>query len=163
MDDPVIQLLLKLKGIKWVAYIVVFVLVVVGIANFTDALRKIYSFVKDIVAYYQKRKLTDEELKKQSSLLAKKLMEFVLKHQKNEPQIDFDNWKGSTASQIKHLTETQNIFYRDYVGKVANIRDEFLKRGLKNDNLERFFQHPTNYLGLRDLAASISILSEKLK
>jgi hypothetical protein len=163
MDDPVIQLLLKLKGIKWVAYIVVFVLVVVGIANFTDALRKIYSFGKDIVAHYQKRKLTDEELKKQSSLLAKDLMEFVLERQKNEPQIDFDNWKESTDSQIKYSTETQNIFFRDYAGKVANIRDEFLKRRLKNENLERFYQHPTNYLGLRDLAASISSLSEKIK
>ena len=162
MDDPVIQLLLRLKGIKWIAYIIVFVLVVIGIANFTDALRKIYTFGRDIFAHYQKRKLSDEELKKQSSLLAKNLMEFVIERQKNEPQIDFDNWKESTDSQIKFLTETQNLFFRDYAGKVSNIRDEFLKRGLKNENIERFYEHPTNYLGLRDLAAAISSLSEKI-
>ena len=162
MEDPVIQLLLKLKGIKWIAYAIIFVLVVVGIANFTDALRKIYIFSKDIIAYFQKRTLSDEELKKQSSLLAKDLMKFVIDRQKNEPQIDFDNWKESTNSQIKYSQETNNIFYRDYAGKVSNARDEFLKRGLKHKNLDRFYEHPTNYIGLRELSAALSALSEKI-
>ncbi len=162
MNDPVIELLLQLKGIKWVAYLIVFVLVVVGIANFTDSLRKIYSFGKDILVHYQKRTLTDNDLKNEGFAVAKNLMEFVIERQNSEPQINFTDWDKSTKAQMKFSTETQNIFFKDYAGKVAHLRDEFSKRDLKDENLDRFYQHPTNYIGLRELAASIATLSEKI-
>ena len=162
MNDPVIDLLLKLKGIKWIAYVIVFVLVVVGIANFTDALRKIYSFSKDVYTHYQKRTLSDKQLKSQSISLAKDLMQFVIERQNNEPQIDFNDWDASTNAQIKYSTETQNIFYKDYAGKVSHLRDEFAKRGLKDKDLDMFYRNPTNYIGLRELASSIASLSEKI-
>ncbi len=162
MEDPVIQLLLKLKGIKWVAYLIVLVLVTVGVANFTDALRKIYTFSKDIISHYQNRALTDEELKIQSSGLSKEIMQLVINRQNNEPQIDFDNWNESTNLHSKYSSETNNIFYRDFAGKVSNTRDEFIKRNLKDKELDRFYQHPTNYIGLRELSASLSKLSGKL-
>lgn len=162
MNDPVIELLLKLKGIKWIAYTIVGVLIVVGIANFTDALRKIYSFSKDIYAHYQKRTLIDKQLKSDAILTSKDLMQFVIERQNNEPQVDFDNWDASTKAQIKYSTETQNIFYKDFAGKVSNLRDEFAKRGIKDKDLDMFYRHPTNYIGLRELAASLSALSEKI-
>ncbi|QVW36203.1 hypothetical protein KIP69_04940 [Geobacter sulfurreducens] len=162
MNDPVIEILLKLKGIKWVAYLIVLVLVVVGVANFTDALRKIYSFGKDILAHYQQRTLTDKDLKTDAVALSKSLMQLVIERQNNEPQIDFKNWDVYTNAQIRYSTETQNIFFRDYSAKVAHLRDEFAKRGLKDKNLDMFYQHPTNYIGLRELSTSIATLSEKI-
>lgn len=162
MNDPVIQILMQLKGIKWIAYLVVLVLIVIGVANFTDALRKIYRFSADIVAHFQNRRLTDEQLKNGALDTAKGLVAFVTKRQAGDPNIDFENWNESTQAQIKYSQETQNIYYRDFAGKIGHYREEFIKRNLSDKDLNMFYEHPTNYIGMRTVAMKLAELAHKL-
>lgn len=162
MDDPVINLLSKLKGKKYIAYVIVLGLIIIGIANFTDALRTIYKFLADVVAHYQEIQLTDEELKKEGLKTAKELMDMVIERQANEPNIDFNNWQESTQNQIKYSQETQNLYYRNFASHIAFLRGEFIKRGKQDKDLDLFYEHPTNYLGMRTLASKLALLAESL-
>ena len=163
MNDPVIEILTQLKGIKWFAYLAVLTLIVIGIANFTDALRKIYKFFTDISAHFQDRQLTDEQLNTVALDTARALMEFVSERQAAEPNIDFENWNESTQAQIKYSQETQNIYYRDFGGKIGHYRNEFLKRGLSDKDINMFYEHPTNYIGMRTVAMKLAELAYKLE
>ena len=162
MSDPATDFINKLKGIKFVTYAVVIVLIIMGIANFTDSLRKIYSFTNDLFSHYQGKVLTDAKLKTQALETARNIMTMVSERQASEPPIDFKNWEASTQAMIRHSQETQNIYYKEYAAKVAHFREEFLKRELRDKELDMFYAHPTNYIGLRILATKLGLLANKI-
>ena len=109
------------------------------------------------------RKISDQNLKDESKEIAQKIMELVESRQAGEPHVDFNDFQNTTNRMIRHSQETQNLYAKDYAGKVHALRDEFLKRSLQNEDLDRFYQHPTNYLGLKALAIGLAALSEQLK
>lgn len=163
MSDPAQDILNRLKGFKPVAYLLVVVLIVIGIAKFGEAIRDIHSFYSDIRTSFRKKHFPDNELIKEARETARGLATFTIERQRAEPPIDFDNWQGSTRAMIRYASETQNLYARDYAGKVAHLREEFLKRNLKDKNLDQFVEHPTNYIGLRLLAGSLARLAEDLE
>lgn len=79
-----------------------------------------------------------------------------------EPRIDFNNFQESTNRMINYSQQTLNIYYKNYYGKVAALRDEFIKRNLKSKELNQFYKFPTNYIGLSQVGSSLSELTEKL-
>ena len=148
---------------SWVLYILAFVGFVVGLAKFLDAAKKIIGYVVNLRNVLRGQKLSDEQLGKEAQNLVEKIITLVSERQNTEPQIDFDNFHESSNHMIKHSQETQNQYAKDYASKVVHIRNEFLKRKLKNEDVERFYEHPTNYLGLRALAVGIGSLAESIK
>jgi hypothetical protein len=160
--DPVSEIHDKWRGVKWVAYILAVVFMINGIATFTDSLRKIGAFCQEIWATTQDWQLTDAELRDQSLTTARALVEFVEQRQASEPPIDFDNFTASGQLQISHSQATQNNYVIRFYGQVARLREEFKKRGQSDPELDMFYQHPTNYLGLRAVARGLGALGEQL-
>lgn len=153
----------QLTAYYWIAILVVIVLAIVGLANFVEALRKLYEFGRDVIAHFKGKRMSDADLQAQAITTAKQLMDFAQTRQACEPQFDFDNFHESSNLQIKHSRETQNSYARDFAGMIANFRDEFLKRGLHDKDLDSFYHHPTNYIGLKIVAIRIASLAEKLR
>ena len=89
-------------------------------------------------------------------------MEVIQARQATEPAFDFEQFDRSTSSLIKHSQETNNIYCRDFAGISSNLRDEFHKRNLRDDELDRSYEHPTNYIGLRIVAMRLAALAEKI-
>ncbi len=175
MNDPVNDILNYLKDFKWISYPVVIILIIIGIANFANALQDICDFAKRITARFENRQLSDRDLKEQSLDLAKQLILLVNERQANDPLIDFQNWDKSwdeftknekwyeyTKRLIRYNQETNNIYFRDYAPKVAKLREEFLKRGLIDKKLDMFYERPTNYIGLQIVAFRLAGLANKL-
>jgi hypothetical protein len=115
-----------------------------------------------LFSHYQGKILSDAQLKIQALETARNIMTMVSERQSNEPPVDFNNWEASTQAMIRHGQETQNIYFREYAAKVAHLREEFLKRGLRDKDLDMFYEHPTNFIGLRILATKLGLLANKL-
>jgi hypothetical protein len=90
-------------------------------------------------------------------------MDFVQDRQAKEPAFSFETFKESSNALIKYSQETQNYYAREFAGQISNLRDELLKRKLQDGELDSFYQHPTNYIGLRMLAMRLAALAEKLR
>ena len=148
---------------SWITYVLAAVGFVVGLAKFLDAIKKIGGHWSDFKVKWSGQKTSDQNLKDESKEIAQKIMELVESRQAGEPHVDFNDFQNTTNRMIRHSQETQNLYAKDYAGKVHALRDEFLKRSLQNEDLDRFYQHPTNYLGLKALAIGLAALSEQLK
>ena len=163
MTDPVQDILAQLKGARWIAYPAAAILIVIGAANFTDALRKLWAFGRDVFNTVKKRTLTDAQLSSKARDAARGIMTLVGDRQRTEPSVNFNNFAASIDAMLKHSTETQNLYARDYASLVAHLRDEFSKRGLRDSEIDIRYQHPTNYIGLRELAAALGKLAERIQ
>ena len=163
MTDSVKAIIEQITAIQWVAFAVIAFLVISGIANLLDSLRKIYAFFRDIFVHLKGRKMSDIDLKNQALSLAKQLMDFVQIRQDAEPPFTFERFEESSSLLIKHSQTTQNLYARDFAGQLANLRIELIKRGLQDRELDQFYQHPTNYIGLRILAMRLAALGEQVR
>jgi hypothetical protein len=144
-------------------YIVIFVIFINGLAHLTDSLRKIYYFFKDIIIYLKKRKLSDKELKERAGMIAKKIIELANSRQVDQLIFNIDDRKKLASELSKQTTETMDIYYRDYYKEVFFLRGEFLKRKYRDEKLDMLYKHPTNFIGLREVAMGLLSLSTKLK
>ncbi len=163
MSTSTQSLIDQITAIQWVGIIVVVVLAINGLATLLESLRSIHSFFRDIIAHFRGRRMSDAELKSQSISVAKSLMDFVQERQENEPVFKFEAFEESSDALTKHSRETQNYYTKEFAGKISNLRDELLKRKLQDRDLDMFYQHPTNYIGLRTVAMRLAAFGEKLR
>ena len=125
--------------------------------------KDLYNSVKNkLISKYGKARLTDTDLKKETLTLYMHIMIFLRERAKNDPEIDFDNWKESTNNLIQYSRETMNLYDEEFGPRIVFIRQEYLKRGIKSDRLDRFHEHPTNPLGIREIAYGLAELAGKL-
>jgi len=146
----------KLKEKKAVAIILIAFGAIIGIATLWRSWDYIY------YKFVAKPGLRDLQLKDQTFELCRDLAQFVTDRRKNEPEIDFNDWEGSTQRSIEYSQESINLYYERFAPDVAILREEFLTRGMWNDEIERFYKHPTNYLGLQELTLKLAELAAKL-
>ena len=163
MSNGADQLVEQLTAYQWVAVGLVVVLAVIGLANLAEAIQKLYNIGKDLVAHFKGRRMSDTELRDKSREIAKRLMDVVQSRQASEPTFDFESFHASSSAQIKHSQETQNLYYRDFAGPITNMREEFLKRKMHDKELDRYYEHPTNYIGLRIVAMRLAALAERIR
>lgn len=123
----------------------------------------IYSYAKDkFISFFGKPKCTNSKLKKETIILYKDIMNFLKVRHAGQPQIDFDNWKESTNNHLKYSEETMNLYNEKFGWRVAVIRQEYLTRGIQNKNLDRFYTHAVNPLGIEEIAHGLADLAGKL-
>ena len=163
MSTPPQALIDQLTAIQLIAIAVVIVLAINGLATLLESLRKIHGFARDVLAHFKGKRMSDSELKTQAIGVAKRLMDFVQDRQAKEPAFKFETFEESSNALIKYSQETQNYYAREFAGQISNLRDELLKRKLQDRELDMFYQHPTNYIGLRMLAMQLAALAEKLR
>lgn len=119
-----------------------------------------YKSTKDwLMVKFVKPKLINATLRENTITLYKDIMEFLRQRDFNEPQIDFERWEESTNNLTRYYRETMNLYHENLGSRVAIIREEYLKRGITNERLEQFYLHPTNPLGIREVAYGLAELS----
>jgi hypothetical protein len=55
-----------------------------------------------------------------------------------------------------------NLYDTFFGPRVVEIREEYLKRGITSDRVEQFYVHPTNPLGIKELAYGLAELASKI-
>jgi hypothetical protein len=133
----------QITAIQWIAVVVVGVLAINGLATLLESLRKIHQFGRDVLAHLTGRRTSDQELKKQALEVARNLMDLVQTRQRSEPAFSFDRFHESSEALSRHSQETQNLYVKEFAGKIAFLRQELLKRNLQDKELDSFYEHPT--------------------
>lgn len=136
MDDPIREFIFRLKGVKWIAYFVVGALIIIALANFTESLRKIFSFSSDAYIYLSRKNVTDEKLASDAIDMSKNILRFVIEREGNFPPNDSFDLQRNHEIQILYILDTQGLFDNNYAPRIAILRNEFLKRGLRDKDLD---------------------------
>lgn len=130
---------------------------------FTPLGNDIYNWFKNkSISIFGKSTFSDKNLKEKILSLYKNIIEFLKERSNNEPQTDFNNFKESTNRHIKYFRETMNLYDKKFGSEIIFIRQEFLKRNIKSNRLNSFYEHPTNPLGIREIALGLVELASKL-
>jgi len=123
----------------------------------------IYSYVKNkLISYFVKSKCTNSKLKNETIILHKDIMNFLKERNTDQPQTDFDNWKESTNNYLKYSSNTMNLYNEKFGWRVTVIRQEYIIRGIQNKNLDQYYTHATNPLGIEAIAYGLVDLVGKL-
>jgi len=93
---------------------------------------------------------------------SRQILDFVTDRQRNEPAIDFDNWKESTRKHTAYSSETRNQYTARFSGKALALRDEFRRHHLMDKELDRFVEHPTNFIGMQTVGMRLAALAHSL-
>ena len=62
-----------------------------------------------------------------------------------------------------HDEETQEIYHRDYLPEVAELREHFAERGIRNDTLDELYESAENDADLRTISTALEEMAARLK
>ena len=156
---------MKLEELPLWAWILISLLVGAMLGGFFTAFGEdMYYSLKDwVTTSFGKPKLTNATLREETITLYEDIMQFLGEREANVPSIDFNNWEESTNNLTKYYQETMNLYHGNFGPRVVEIREEYLKRGITNDRVEQFYTHPTNPLGIKELAYGLAELASKIE
>ncbi len=122
-----------------------------------------YVYTRDYtVSKFGESKLTDSKLKEETIILYTDIMQFLKERSINGPSIDFNNWDESTNNMMKYSTETKGLYQEKFGARVVMIREEYLKRGIKSERLNAYYEHPVNPLVIEEIAYGLAELASGL-
>ena len=160
LPDFVDQFFKSLRAHPWISLLLIIGLVLYTGITATAKVMKDWEYI-----YYRifPKKGEIAQVQADALKLSEDLSEFLRVRQLDEPQILYDDWENSTNRMIQYSQETMNLYYRDYAPRVADIRQEFIERGITDEEFDRLYEYPTNQLGLQALALKIVELSLTLE
>lgn len=176
MVDHFENILQQLKNKRWIGYICVIFLILNGLGSIADNTRKIFQFISDTRTIVTKNRLPDETLIKETILLSHDILRFIFERKRNEPSdvrpdestVKKELEEKGSALLITNLTETigyiletQTIFEEKYKPAIESIRDEYLRRGIRDKDIDESIKG-----GIHDyqlVAYKLLLLSDKLR
>jgi len=103
-------------------------------------------------------------LKKRGLILSSEILRYLGDREKAAPPLPRrETWQEDTDKIIRYFQETMSIYSQKFAGRVLAIHNEFAELGLRTEELDRFYEHPTNPLGVKAVGEQIGALSERIK
>jgi len=107
---------------------------------------------------------TQQALKERAKELSKEILEFLADRERSAPRLpQKETWNIDTELMLRHLKETMNQYSIKFASRVITIRNEFSSLGLIDEELDKFYEHPTNFIGIRIIGERLGALAEQLK
>ena len=112
-----------------------------------------------------RHKMSRAGLRKRAFEESEALINFINEREANRPAND------TIVSDHEHLhrrvtlhdEETQVLYARDYLPEIANIREQFAKRGIRSDVLDRVCKDAQNEGDLRTVSTALVEMSKRLR
>jgi hypothetical protein len=103
-------------------------------------------------------------LKLRVSTLSAEILAFLADRERHGPPImpRKDHWTEDTAIIIGYFEETMRLYSQRFAARVIAARNELAEQGLRDEELDRFYDHPTNPIGVRMVGERIGALAERL-
>ncbi len=102
-------------------------------------------------------------LKRRAEILSADILTFLLERQLHEPPLPRPpTWQVDTDKMLKYFGETMALYTQKFGARVRAIHDEFARNGLHDDNLDGFYENPTNPIGVRYVGEAIGALAQRL-
>ena len=130
----------KYPKIKWIIYISI---ILIGGLITIGGLYQILTGESIISLIPNNYSITKNELKEQTLGIRTEIIIFANEREKNQPQIDFSDWKNSTDAYLDFNKETQYQWELRFASKVQFLYGEFKKRNMRlNEMTELLIENP---------------------
>lgn len=104
-----------------------------------------------------------QDLKTRALLLSAEILRFLAERQQQEPPMPRpETWNNDVDAMIRFHRETMSLYSQRFASRVIAFRDAFAQGGLVDRELDSFYEHPTNPIGIRIVGERIGALAEKL-
>ena len=148
------KLIHNLKDKKIIGILLIMFIVLIG---FSTALNSIDNINKHF------SKSSENLLTEKTFKLSNEILLFLKEREENEPNINFKNWENSTNEILFYSSETMNLYSVKFSSKVMLARDQFKEKGFTDSELDKFYEHPVNQIGIRIVGERLGLIANKLK
>jgi hypothetical protein len=109
-------------------------------------------------------KMTRAGLRKRALEQSEALVEFIDEREASRPANDtvVSYHEYPHRRVTLHDEEIQRIYVRDYLPEIADLREQFARRGVRNDALDRVYEDALNEGDLRTVATALGEMANKL-
>ncbi len=115
-----------------------------------------------LAAFLLTRYLSSRQLGAQALSLSSDLTAFADERNRLMPIEGKPNWDEYTRTLGRHTDETLSLYMQRYALRVARARREFARRGLTDDQLDRFYDRPKTPLAIRTVGERLEALARQL-
>jgi len=102
-------------------------------------------------------------LKERAIRLSADILSFLTQRQAGEPPLPRrETWDQDVQAEIRYMQQTMALYSQTFAAKVIAMRDELARKGITDKELDAFYEHPTNPIGIRIVAEHLGALAERL-
>lgn len=103
-------------------------------------------------------------LKERAVHLSADILSFLTQRRAGEPPLPKrETWDQDVQASIRYSQQTMSIYSETFGAKVIAIHDELASKGITDKELDSFYEHPTNPIGIRIVGEHIGALAERLQ
>lgn len=112
-----------------------------------------------------RHKMTRAGLRKRALEHSEALVEFIDEREAARPGKDsvVRDHEYPHRRVTLHDEETQRIYARDYLPEIADLREQFARRGIRNDVLDRVYEDTLNEGDLRTVSTALGEMAKELR
>ena len=102
-------------------------------------------------------------LKSRAFSLSSQIGHFLVDRRSNEPPLPkMDRWEEYTDKLISYSKDTVSQYSSQFAPQVTVIRNEFARKGLRDKELDKYYEYPKNPMEIRIIAEHIQALAEQI-
>jgi hypothetical protein len=106
---------------------------------------------------------SEDDLKKRSRSLSAEMLTFLSDRNRSSPPLPRPGtWQQDVHNQVRFMEETMDQYQVKFGARVIAVHDDFAKRGLRDEKLDKLYEYPANPMGVRMLGERIGALAERL-
>jgi len=107
-----------------------------------------------------------DDIRSRALHLSDEILAFLARREATDPTMRLprqgDDWHRNTQHLVDYSRETMATYSRLFGARVIAMRNEFLSRGFRDPELDQFYGHPTNPLGIRAVGERIGALARQI-
>jgi hypothetical protein len=104
----------------------------------------------------------EQTLKRKAKILSTELFQFLAEWQAKEPPSPKrETWNEDTDKMLRHYSEMMLQYSTKFSGRVVALHDQLVELGVRHQDVDRTYQHPTNPLGVGALAQGFGAIAER--
>jgi hypothetical protein len=107
--------------------------------------------------------LSDRQLQAQALSLSTDIMAFADQRDREMPREGKPNWDEYTRRASRFFDENLNLYVERYAARVASAREELQRRGLSDEELDKYYQRPKTQIAMRTVASRLTFLANQLR
>ena len=101
--------------------------------------------------------------KERALKLSDSILTFLLSRSLGAPPYPkSENWDADTNKMRRYSDQTRGEFSKQFMPEIIAVRDALAREGLVDEELDRFYDHPTNQIGMRIIGERIGALALQL-
>lgn len=103
-------------------------------------------------------------LQRECRHLSQEILQFLSDRQRAEPDLPSSkrDWHKRTNESIRCHQETVSLYHQRFGARVIALYETLKEIGHSDSELDFFYEHPTNALGIREVGQRLGALGERL-